>query len=360
MSNNLARGLAMQGQNKTKTNLNRIQLVALVCLLLLSCFAMCCEGAVQVAAAQKCSVRKVKVGYFEFPSYHERGQEGKFTTGSGYGCDFLFLLRRYANLNYEFVGYDKSWQDMLELLRRGEIDMVTSATKSEERLKEFAYSAPIGKSFAVIAVKNGDARYAYSDYKGFNGMRLGAIAGNSRNQDLVKFAEDRGFSYKIKLYRTADELDNALERGEVDGIISSNLRRHENEKIVANFAPRDFYAIVRKDDQKLLNEINYGIKQMDMHEGDWRNALHYKYYGTLAKGLAFSQRELDYIAAVKAGRKKIVASAQPDRAPYAYVEKGQLKGIIPEYFAHLMQQAGLPYEVRVVANREEYQRWTFG
>ena len=57
----------MQGQNKTKTNLNRIQLVALVCLLLLSCFAMCCEGAVQVAAAQKSSVRKVKVGYFDPP-----------------------------------------------------------------------------------------------------------------------------------------------------------------------------------------------------------------------------------------------------------------------------------------------------
>ena len=78
----------------------------------------------------------------------------------------------------------------------------------------------------------------------------------------------------VRFYHTADDLDKALERGDVDGIISSNLRRHDNEKIVANFAPRDFYVIVRKDNQKLLEEINYAIKQMDLHEGDWRKALH--------------------------------------------------------------------------------------
>ena len=49
---------------------------------------------------------------------------------------------------------------------------------------------------------------------------------------------------------------------------------------MASFAAHDFYAIVRKGDQKLLEEINYGIQQMDLHEGDWRNVLHYKYYAS--------------------------------------------------------------------------------
>ena len=61
-----------------------------------------------VAASEQADIRKVRVGYFEFPRYHEMGKEGQVNTGSGYGCDFLFLLRRYAKLNYEFVGYDKS------------------------------------------------------------------------------------------------------------------------------------------------------------------------------------------------------------------------------------------------------------
>ena len=52
------------------------------------------------ADSEQVAIRKVRVGYFEFPSYHEMGKEGEVNTGSGYGCDFLFLLRRYANLNY--------------------------------------------------------------------------------------------------------------------------------------------------------------------------------------------------------------------------------------------------------------------
>ncbi|MGN1088152.1 MAG: transporter substrate-binding domain-containing protein, partial [Phascolarctobacterium sp.] len=117
------------------------------------------------AASEQADIRKVRVGYFEFPKYHELQEKGAgaFDSGTGYGCDFLSLLRRYAKLNYEFVGYDKSWQDMLDMLRRGEIDMVTSATKNEERLKEFAFSEPIGKSMAIISVKKDDQRYHYSD-----------------------------------------------------------------------------------------------------------------------------------------------------------------------------------------------------
>lgn len=313
------------------------------------------------AASEQADIRKVRVGYFEFPRYHELQEKGAgaFDSGTGYGCDFLFLLRRYAKLNYEFVGYDKSWQDMLDMLRRGEIDMVTSATKNEERLKEFAFSEPIGKSMAIISVKKDDQRYHYSDYKSFDGMVLGAIVGNSRNADLARFAKLKGFSYTTKMYRTADEVKKALQRGEVDGIISSNLRNYSDEKIVASFAAHDFYAIVRKGDQKLLEEINYGIQQMDLHEGDWRNVLHYKYYASTANGLVFSQREQAYIDAVKSGRKKIVATAMPDTDPYSYVENGKLVGIIPDYFAYLMDMAGLPYEVKIAKDRKEFEQWVF-
>lgn len=313
------------------------------------------------AASEQADIRKVRVGYFEFPRYHELQEKGAgaFDSGTGYGCDFLSLLRRYAKLNYEFVGYDKSWQDMLDMLRRGEIDMVTSATKNEERLKEFAFSEPIGKSMAIISVKKDDQRYHYSDYKSFDGMVLGAIVGNSRNADLARFAKLKGFSYTTKMYRTADEVKKALQRGEVDGIISSNLRNYSDEKIVASFAAHDFYAIVRKGDQKLLEEINYGIQQMDLHEGDWRNVLHYKYYASTANGLVFSQREQAYIDAVKSGRKKIVATAMPDTDPYSYVENGKLVGIIPDYFAYLMDTAGLPYEVKIAKDRKEFEQWVF-
>ena len=54
----------------------------------------------------------IRVGYFAFPGYHEMYQRENGSQGSGYGFDFLQLLRRYTNLNYQYVGYENSWLDM--------------------------------------------------------------------------------------------------------------------------------------------------------------------------------------------------------------------------------------------------------
>ena len=54
----------------------------------------------------------IRVGYFAFPGYHEVLESENGPQGSGYGFDFLQLLRRYTNLNYQYVGYEDSWLDM--------------------------------------------------------------------------------------------------------------------------------------------------------------------------------------------------------------------------------------------------------
>lgn len=95
------------------------------------------------ASATNSPIKTVKVGYFYFPGYQEMQDDGSVLRGSGYGNDFLQLLRRYANLNYEYVGYNETWETMPELLRSGEIDMYTLALKGEETTQEFAFSQPI-------------------------------------------------------------------------------------------------------------------------------------------------------------------------------------------------------------------------
>ena len=63
-------------------------------------------------------------------SLHVMDEEGN---RSGYGYDFLRLMARYWDVDYEYVGYDKSWEDMQQMLEDGEIDMVTSARKTPDR-----------------------------------------------------------------------------------------------------------------------------------------------------------------------------------------------------------------------------------
>lgn len=227
-------------------------------------------------------------------------------------------------LNYQYIGYEDSWQDMQQMLRDGQIDMVTSVRKTSQREKEFAFSNPIGTSYAELCVRSGDSRFQLNDYSSFDGMTIGVLKANRRNDDLAALALEKGFTYHTVEYDEEVELTEALRNGEVEGIVASSLRKHTGEKIVARFALEEFYVIVRKEDTDLLNEINKGIEQMDQNEGDWRNKLYYKYTtSNLESVLSFTQEEQDYIRAVQSGEKVITACAQPDRDPYSYVENGK-------------------------------------
>ena len=160
--------------------------VVFLCFMLLSAAGLTCGLAAEP--------RTVRVGYFAFPGYHDTYQDETGLCGSGHGFDFLQLLRRYTNLNYRYVGCDNSWQEAQEMLRSGEIDIVTSARKTPEREAEFAFSSPIGTSNAELCVRQEDSRFQLNDYGGFDGMTIGVLKGNSRNGDLVALAQEKGFT----------------------------------------------------------------------------------------------------------------------------------------------------------------------
>ena len=319
--------------------------------LLLAIFMIMGEKTAAYAGAETGN-RTVKAGIFHFDGYHIRDEEGKL---SGYGIEFLNLAAEYSHLNFLYVDYDKSWNDMLTMLENGEIDIVTSGRKTEEWEEKFAFSLPIGRSSTILSVRADNGTLHSGDYGTYQGMTVGAVEGRSQKTSLEKFAEEHGFTYKIVEYSDTDKLTQALQEGEVDAILSTSLRKTRNERTLDIIEFDYFYALVRKEDTGLLEEINYAINQMDINEGDWMNVLFYKYYGPeYPDSGKFTDREKAYIQDVQAGKKTITATAIGDRMPYSYVEDGELKGIMPDYFAEVMRLAGLPYETVVAGDSAGY------
>ncbi len=318
------------------------------------CFLLTSSNIPYVSAENTGNNRTVKAGVFFFDGYHMQDSSGVYT---GYGIELLNLISQYSHLNFEYVGYDKSWEEMQDMLERGEIDVVTSARKTRERAEAFAFSLPIERNSTVLSVQKENTQIRSGDYSTYDGMTIGLLAGSSQNQSLPAFAQENGFTYQTREYDDPSQLEADLQNGTIDAILTSTLRRAENERILDTIETDYFYAITRKDDQELLDEINYAINQMNINEGDWANVLYFKYYGSsYSSSSAFTQRELDYIQAVASGEKHITATSMIDRKPYSYVEDGELKGILPEYFDSLMQMAGLPYEMIVPKSKEEYEQ----
>ena len=138
---------------------------------------------------------------------------------------------------------------------------MTSARKTTSRSEEFDFSEPIGTATAQICVRADDDCFEERDYAALNAKTIGQMLGNTRNQDLAKFAAQEGFVYRTKSYANEQELSEALQDGAVDAVITTSVRKGSNERVVAEFAEEPFYVMVRKGDTELLNEVNYGIGQ---------------------------------------------------------------------------------------------------
>ena len=303
------------------------------------------------AAEDSSQHETVKVGFFAMDGYHVMDEEGN---RSGYGYDFLRLMARYWDVDYEYVGYDQSWDDMQQMLEDGEIDMVTSARKTPDREEKFDFSRPIGTNYGMLTVRSDNSTIVDGNYSTYNGMRVALLNGNTRNKEFADFADNKGFTYVPSYFDTTAEMEEALQSEKVDAIVTSSLRKTNNERIVEKFGSSDFYVIVKKGNTELLNEINYAIDQMNAVEGDWKTTLYNKNYESIeTKNLEYTEQEKSIIAQYSKDNPLHVL-CDPSRYPYSYNENGEMKGIIPDYFRKIADYAGISYEFLTPATRDEY------
>jgi len=341
---------AIQDNKMRKTILKR-QAASVTAILLIIC--MFAAPVFAMGRGSKAD-RVLKVGFFAFDGYHIQAEDG---SRSGYGYDFLQEMGRYGDWTYQYVGYDKSWADMQKMLAEGKIDILTSAQKTAEREKQFAFSdEAIGTSSAMISVKSGDSRWTAGDYETYNGIRIGMLAGSSRNAKLESFAADKGFSYKPVYYDEASLMEADLQKGKkIDAIFTSNLRQVNNEWILDQFDTSDFYVMVRKNDVKLLAEINAAISAMDANLPGWRDDLWNRYYvSDSGDEIAFTPAERAFIKKMNSEGKVFNAIVEPDRAPYSYFVKGKAAGIIPEIFEVISKKTGLKFNIIETKDRKSY------
>ena len=307
-----------------------------------------------VYAAEKDNTHTtVKVGFFAMDGYHMENKAGE---RSGYGYEFLQLLARYSNLRFEYVGYDKGWDEMLRMLENGEIDLLTSAQRTPEREEKFDYSETlIGTSAAILTVKAGDTRYNDGNY---NDMRVGLIKNNSRNALLDDYMKQHGFTYKAVYFECMDDVTAALQKGtEIDGAMTSNLRRSENEWTLEELNSSPYYAIVKKGNNTLLSEVNAAIDRMDTDSAGWRTKLFNKFY-TMDSGevVAFTGEERLWLDELAAKGRILTVTVNPDCAPYSYFKDGKACGIIPDIFDEVAERMGIRYEMIEPSDSEEYQK----
>lgn len=295
---------------------------------------------------------KIKVGFFAMDGYHMMDDEGN---RSGYGRDVLQLMARYWDVEFEYVGYDQSWDDMQQMLEDGEIDMLSPARKTSEREMKYDFSRGIGSSKGILTVRSDNNRIVEQDYSTYNNMRVAFLNGNTENAEFYEFAEEKGFEYEPVYFELSSDMADALQSGEVDAIATTSLRQTQNERIIDEFDNCEYYFMVKKGNTGLLDQINYAIDQMNATEGDWKTELENQYYNNYDnKNLDFTVEEKAVIQEYGSKEHPLMVLCDPTRYPYSYRENGEMKGIIPDYFRKVAEYTGIYYRFIDCENRDEY------
>lgn len=208
---------------------------------------------------------------------------------------------------------------MQNMLENGQIDLLTSARKTPERETKFDFSRPIGTSSAILTIRSDSSRIVMHDFD--------------------SFARENNFTYHAIYYHTTDQMTKALQNGDVDAIVTSSLRQTQNARVIEKFNGSEFYA----------------IDQMNATEGDWRTALYNRFYENYNdRNLTFTEEEEKVIEEYSSKDHPLTVVCDPTRYPYSYVENGEIKGILPDYFKELAAYTGISYEMVACDSREEY------
>ena len=293
----------------------------------------------------------VRVGFYKWDGFNNMDEEGNL---SGYGYEYLEHLSRYNNWNYEFVGYDKTWQESMEMLKSGEIDILCSMIKTGEREREFLLSdSPMGSKKYTLTTLNNNNKYFLDDVEELNGIKVGVYKDNASNELFAEFAVKNNIQYTMVEAESSDEdqwLIESLKDGYIDAIFSSEYRIKEDEKILTSTGTTEFFIATNKSNNELMEELNRSMKELNSNEPLLATELTRKYFAKAQLGTPnFTRLENEYIESHKDS--KILLSVSNLNRPFYWVDDEEQYGIYVNIVEKINELTGL--NIKLTDNSED-------
>lgn len=184
---------------------------------------------------------------------------------NGFFIDLTEEIARRENWRVEYV--PGSFQESLDSLKRGEIDVLVSTGYSEDRSQYLDFSdQPIFVVSGVLYVKSGSSITTPFDLAG---RTIGCLRGAMVTQGFKDYLKDFGVSCTYREYDEYEDIMKAVSEGKVDAGIFTQLLGAELSSSYSTagtsiyFSPVSMtYAVKKGQNSDLLATISRQIRQM--------------------------------------------------------------------------------------------------
>lgn len=235
----------------------------------------------------------VRVGWYESAF----NSTDRFGRRSGYAYEYQQKIAAYTGWTYEYV--EDNWLDLLEMLERGEIDMLSDVSYTPERAKKMLFSSqPMGCEEYYILIDNSSTVVNPEDINTLNGKRIGINSGSIQESIYEQWAKENGIKAEV-VHIDGQERDFAeyLLNGELDAVVSVSAIDHNlNHCIpVSIIGSSDFFFVINKDRQDLKNELDNAMKQILHNNMYYNRLLSEKYMANSGSFRTLSAREAEWV-----------------------------------------------------------------
>lgn len=279
----------------------------------------------------------LRVGYIADTGFLREDRPGHF---EGYGYEYMEFLSRYGDWQFIYVPC-RSWQEMGEKLKSGEVDIIP-AMPGDYRSLKFAKRTEhvIGRFAMGLITKDGKVKPH---------MKIGYIPYNAPTPSFPKIAKDQNFTYDLIPYVVHYDMVDSFDKDEIDGYITPILEPNKAKNVVADFDRQSYRALIRSDRKDLWNAVNDAQDAMLKDQFDIRERLQNKYLRVGGVPLILSKHERDYL-----NEKKVIRVAvQTQVPPYMYYDGDKPGGVIPALIQQMGEDLDVKMEIVKTESKEE-------
>ena len=267
----------------------------------------------------------------------------------GFGFEFFNEISKYTNYKYEYI--EVEWDEGLEKLKTGEIDIFGPADKTAER--ELIYEfipKPFGyEDIAIYSLE--DFNYNFGDKESIDGTKIGVTKGIAFQDELEDYIANNNLDIEI-IHIDDNDFATHIKNGEIDLCLSGALYNQKGMEIVDIIDSKPFYFMTTKGNTELVDEISNALNQIEKTKKGYMYTLYNKYYGNVP----YANQTLteEEIAALSA-KSVYTVGYHCDWRPLSYTDKdGIPKGFAIDTMNEFAKQLGIEIEYIPLHGEESY------
>ena len=268
----------------------------------------------------------VRVGWYD--STYNTVDENGFR--SGYAYEYQLKLSAYNGWTYEYV--EGSWPDLLQMLKSGEIDLMSDVSYTPEREQYMYFSSlPMGSEEYYLFTSPGNADISPDDKTTVNGRTVGVNLDSFQADLFAEWCDQNDVHPVVVLVSCSEEESlRMLTEGELDAYVTVDSFMDTSVAVpVFKIGSSDYYFAVSKTRPDLMDELDSAMSRIQDENRFYNMEMYEKFIRLTGANAFLSSKEAEWLLAhgpIRVGyQDNYLAFCAQDK------ETGELTGVLKDY-----------------------------